>query len=187
MLTESSASGTDFPAALCRAWEREALHAQALGVRVLVLRLGLVLGAGGLLQQLLPGFRLGLGTVFGSGGQWMSWIHLDDVLELIVQNTGEEGGMQGAVNAVAAQPASNGEFARTLAQALRRRIWLRIPAWCLRLMLGEMSTLLLEGQHVLPGRLGQAGYRFRFPTLRCALEDLVRQSSTTGMRRLSHA
>ncbi len=187
VLAESSPSGTDFPAALCRAWEREALRVQFLGVRPVVLRLGLVLGGGGLLQQLRHVFRLGLGAVFGSGRQWMAWIHLDDAVELMALSI-DEPGMHGTLNAVAPQPATSREFARALAQALRRPLWLRVPAWCLRLALGELSTLLVDGQHVVPEKLLQAGYRFRFATLATALADLTgEEQQVPNAQELLHA
>jgi uncharacterized protein (TIGR01777 family) len=187
-LTESCGSGADFPAALCRAWEREALHAQALGIRVVVLRLGLVLGDGGLLAQLRPVFRLGLGAVLGSGRQWMAWLHLDDAVELIAASI-DDCHAQSIVNAVSPEPVTQAQFAAALARALHRPLWLRVPAWCLRLLLGELSTLLIDGQRAVPQSLQQGGYCFRFPSLAAALADLLRPARTRAQnsRRLRHA
>jgi hypothetical protein len=188
VLTEAASSGTDFPATLCRAWEREALHAQCLNVRVVVLRLGLVLGDGGLLQRLQHVFRLGFGAVFGSGRQWMAWLHLDDAVELMAWSIADPDA-HGIVNAVSPRPVTNAEFAAALARALRRPLWLRVPAWCLRLLLGELSALLIDGQRAVPEKLQQSGYRFRFPTLAATLTDLTRarRAPAPGSRQLSNA
>ena len=188
VLTETSDSGTDFPATLCRAWEREALHARSLDVRVVVLRLGLVLGDGGLLERLRHVFRLGMGAVFGSGHQWMAWLHLDDAVELMAWSLADAHA-HGIINAVSPQPVTNAEFAAALGRAVRRPAWLRVPAWCLGLVLGELSTLLVDGQRAVPERLQEAGYSFRFPTLAAALTDLTRagRAGAPGSKELSHA
>jgi uncharacterized protein (TIGR01777 family) len=188
VLAETSAGGTDFPAALCRAWEREALSAQSPDVRVVVLRLGLVLGDGGLLRQLRPVFRLGLGAVFGSGRQWTVWLHIYDAVGLIAWSIATAD-VRGIVNAVSPQPVRNRDFAAALACVLRRPLLLRVPAWCLRLILGEQSTLLIDGQRVVPEKLRLAGYRFRFTTLTAALADLAetRRTAARGSCGLHHA
>jgi len=186
--TEQHSPGEDFPAVLCRSWEREALRARTIGVRVVVLRLGLVLGAGGLLGRLLPAFRLGLGAPLGTGRQWMPWIHLHDVLK-IVEHSLTDVHWHEAINVVAPEPVTNRAFSTRLAAALGRPLWPAIPAWPLRLALGEMSTLLLEGQNAQPTRLAELGYAFRFPTLQEALAQLVTRSFP-GQRhasRVSHA
>jgi uncharacterized protein len=171
-LSESAAAGEDFPAALCSAWEREAHRAQTHGTRVVVLRLGVVLGSGGLLQRLLPLFRLGLGAPLGSGDQWLSWVHIQDVVG-VVDRVLNDATIDGAVNVVAPHAVSNREFSRALACACMRPLWPAIPAILLRWTLGEMSTLLLDGQHVVPTRLHALDYRFRFSTLSAALGDLA--------------
>ena len=187
-VTETSSSSTDFPATLCRAWEREALHAQCLDVRVVVLRLGLVLGDGGLLQRLRRVFRLGVGAVFGGGHQWIAWLHLDDAVELMAWSIANPHA-HGIVNAVSPQAVTNAEFAAALAHALQRPLRLRVPAWCLRLLLGELSTLLIDGQRAVPEKLQQVGYRFRFATLAAALTDLTRpgRAPAPRSRQLRHA
>jgi uncharacterized protein (TIGR01777 family) len=174
---ETAPIGDDFPAVLCNAWEREAARAGALGLRVCRLRLGLVLGTeSGMLAGLLPTFRLGLGAKIGDGRQWMSWIHRDDAVEMIVRALGDPL-FTGAINATAPQPVRQAEFARVLAGLLHRPVWLRIPAGLLRMGLGEMASLLTEGQAVPPRRALEIGFNFRCPELEPALRDLLQPSA----------
>jgi uncharacterized protein (TIGR01777 family) len=176
-LTESMPAGLDFPAMLCAACEKEAKRAEKLDLRVARLRIGLVLGReGGMLKPLLRTFRFGLGGRFGNGQQWMSWIHLDDLLALIIRAI-DDPTFSGAINAVAPQPVTNAEFTRTLAAALHRPAILHAPAFALRLMLGEMATLLLDGQRVVPERADQLGFQFRYRTLDAALAEIVGKKS----------
>lgn len=163
----------DFGHELCRSWEQAALAAADLGVRVCLLRTGLVVGRnGGFLARMLPLFRLGLGGPIGHGRQWMSWVHLQDHIAIIGKLL-EDATLAGVFNATAPNPVSNAEFSRTLAAVLHRPAWLPLPAWLLRAAMGEMAGLLLEGQRVLPARIQQAGYRFHFPDLEIALRDVV--------------
>ncbi len=164
---EDGPAGSDFGAQLCRDWERSIdLPAQT---REVVLRFGVVLGpGGGALQRMLPAFRLGLGGRLGHGRQWMSWIALDDAVRLIVQAL-EEPKMRGVYNAVAPEPVRNAHFARALGGALHRPAVLPVPAAVLRLLLGEMSSLLLGSQRVVSARLPALGFQFRYPTLQGAL------------------
>ncbi len=173
-LTEESPSGVGFLASLCREWEAAARAAERLGVRVVLPRIGVVLGRhGGALAKMLPAFRMGLGGPVGSGAQWMSWIHLDDLIELLLFLLNEAVG--GPVNATAPHPVTNREFARTLGRTLGRPAWARVPAPVLRLLLGEMAEeLLLTGQRVLPHRAEALGFRFRYPTLSEALGAILR-------------
>jgi uncharacterized protein len=181
---ESDTAGSDFPAALCSAWEREADRLRSRGTRVVILRLGLVLGSGGLLQRLLPVFRMGLGAPFGNGAQWMSWVHLEDVVA-IAERALTDAACEGSINVVAPQSVSNRAFSTALASACARPVWPAIPAFLLRWTLGELAMVLLEGQRVEPARLQALGYRFRFPTLSAALRDLVERralpSPATGV------
>ena len=172
-LTEEAPSGSGFLASLCREWEAAARAAERLGVRVVIPRIGVVLGRdGGALAKMLPAFRLGLGGPLGSGAQWMSWIHLDDLVELLLFLLNEAAG--GPVNATAPQPVTNREFARTLGRALCRPAWAWVPAPVLRTLLGEMAEeLLLTGQRVLPQRALAMGFRFRYPTLPEALHAIL--------------
>jgi uncharacterized protein len=175
-LGEDAAPGEDFPAELCRAWEAEAQQAEALGLRVCRLRIGIVLGpGGGALASMLTPFRLGLGGPMGDGRQWMSWVHRADLLALIRWLV-ENGAGAGAWNGTAPQPLDNADFSRTLARVLRRPALLRTPALALRLMFGEMADLLLTGQRVLPRRALAEGFVFRHPELGAALADILRAS-----------
>lgn len=168
-ITEETPSGSGFLASLCREWESAAGAAERLGVQVALLRIGVVLGmGGGPLQKMLPAFRLGLGGPLGTGAQWMSWIHLDDLVDLILFLM--DHAPKGPVNATAPHPVTNAEFARTLGQTLGRPARLRTPAFLLRWGLGEMAEeLLLTGQRVMPARAQAMGYRFRYPLLEEAL------------------
>ena len=174
-LDESAGPGTGFLADVCRAWEEEALAAERLGVRVVRLRLGVVLAAGGgALARMLPPFRAFVGGPLGRGRQWMSWIHRDDVTGLIVAALGNPG-YRGAVNASAPQPVTNRDFAAFLGRTLARPASLPTPAFALRLALGEMSEMLLTGQRVLPGVATRLAYHWRYPELGAALRASVRR------------
>ena len=172
ILTEVSAPASDFLARVVVEWEEAAQQAESLGIRVVRLRFGMVLGPGGALAKLLPLFRFGVGGKLGSGHQWMSWIHIDDAVNLIlfVLNFAT---IRGAVNATAPQPVTNEEFTERLAIALHRPAILPVPAFALKLALGEMSEMVLAGQRVLPTVAKSAGFRFQYPDLRAALENLL--------------
>ncbi len=172
LLSEQSEPGHGFLAELCRDWEDEADRAAALGVRVVKLRAGLVLGRGGALARMLTPFRLGLGGPVGSGRQWMSWIHIDDLVRLI-RLAVEAPSLAGAVNATAPHPVTNLEFARTLASVLHRPALFPVPAFALKLAFGEMAEVLLGSQRVLPHAAVAAGFRFEYPQLRPALENVL--------------
>jgi len=174
LLTEDSKPGSDFLAGLARDWEAEALKAEALGIRVVLARFGIILAQqGGALAKMLLPFKLGVGGSLGSGKQWMSWITLDDVVA-IIRLTIENGAMRGAMNVVAPQPVQNGEFTKVLAKVLRRPGLFPAPALALRLALGEMAdALLLSSQRVTTEKLQQFGYRFRFPELSSALQSVL--------------
>jgi uncharacterized protein (TIGR01777 family) len=175
VLDEDASPGADFLAGVCKEWEQEALRAETLGVRVVRLRLGVVLAAGGgALGRMLPPFRAFLGGPIGSGRQWMSWIHRDDVTGLVIDILANEA-YRGAVNATAPQPVSNRDFADLLGRTLARPASLRMPAFALRLLVGAMAELLLTGQRVLPGVATRAGYRWRYPELGSALRASVRR------------
>ncbi|MGH8435335.1 MAG: TIGR01777 family oxidoreductase [Pseudomonas sp.] len=172
-LRESAAPvSEDFASQLCGAWEETAQRATTLGIRVVLVRTGLVLANdGGFLKRLLPPFKLGLGGPIGNGRQWMSWVHLADQIALIDFLLRQESA-QGPYNACAPQPVRNLEFSRALGRVLHRPAFLPVPAVVLRLALGELSGLLLGGQRVLPARLSEAGFSFRFNDLDSALNDL---------------
>lgn len=170
LLTEQSACcQSDFSQQLCADWEAEALEAENLGVRVCRVRTGLVLAAdGGLLQRMLPAFRLGLGGRLGNGKQWMSWIHREDWLAMVERMLTDRT-LQGAYNATAPYPVTNSEFSHTLASTLNRPALLPVSAWLLEKMLGEMAQLVLGSQRVLPERWQANGYGFAYPSLPEAL------------------
>lgn len=175
-LDEDSPPVKEFQHDLCQAWEEAALAAVEAGWRVCILRLGIVLGpGGGALQQMLPAFRLGLGGPIGNGRQWMSWIHLEDVLAAITFLQVEES-LSGIFNATAPHPVMNRQFARALGAALRRPAVLPVPGLALRAALGELSHLLLTGQHVLPRRLQAAGFGFAYPRVEDALGQIFPQA-----------
>lgn len=171
--TEDSAGRPAFTHELCAAWEHEALAARQHGVRVCLLRTGIVLGAeGGVLARMLLPFELGLGGPMGSGRQWMSWIHLDDLVGLIIHCILVET-VEGALNGTAPAPVRNAEFARELGRALHRPALLRVPAVALRLALGQLAEeALLGGQRVLPKKAAETGYQFLYPTLEEALGEI---------------
>ncbi len=174
ILTEASPAGHGFLADLVRAWEAEALRASAWGARVVCTRFGLILAReGGALKPMLPLFRLGLGGPLGSGRQWWSWIHLDDVVAAIIAAITAPA-LEGPVNVVGPQPVSNRDFARALGAALHRPAVLPAPAAALRLILGGMADeMILSSQRVLPTKLQAQGFAFRWPDLAPALANLV--------------
>ncbi|HEX3901553.1 MAG TPA: TIGR01777 family oxidoreductase [Polyangia bacterium] len=174
ILTEASGVGQGFAAELSRDWEAEAMKATEIGLRVVLLRSGLVLAKeGGILRKILPPFRIGLGGKIGSGTQWMPWIHLDDEIGLI-RHAMEHEAVEGPLNLVAPEPVTNGEFVRALGEALGRPTALTAPAFALRLAFGAMTDeLLLASQRAMPVRTLETGYTFRHPLLREALGELV--------------
>ncbi|MEG2804169.1 TIGR01777 family oxidoreductase [Stenotrophomonas sp.] len=173
-LDEASAPGDDFAAMLCRQWEAEAFKADEIGVRTCVVRTGIVLDRdGGALARMLPPFRLGLGGPMGDGRQWMSWIHREDLVGLILWLLANDAA-RGAYNGTAPGTLTNADFARTLAKVLGRPALLTTPAFALKLAFGEMAQLLLTGQNVQPVRALDGGYRFQYPTLDGALEAILR-------------
>jgi uncharacterized protein (TIGR01777 family) len=171
IVDESAPPGDDFLAALAQDWEAAALEAQDVAT-VTLLRTGLVLGrGGGVLDALLPLFRLGLGGPWGSGDQWWSWIHLQDHIGLILYAL--EHGLSGPINLTAPNPVSVAEFAGALGKALHRPAFVPAPAFALKLMLGEAADALLELQRAIPTRALEAGFEFQFPILGEALQDLL--------------
>lgn len=170
---ESNAAAADFGARLCSAWEQEARKAEACKVRTCLLRTGLVLSRdGGMLKQMLLPFRLGLGARIGGGRQWMSWIHIDDQVAILLKLL-DESGHRGAFNLCAPNPVNNAAFTKSLAAAVKRPALLAAPAFAVNAALGESAYLLLGGQKVRPARLVSSGYRFRHPELIGALTELI--------------
>ncbi len=172
-LDEMAGAGNDFAANLCKAWEGAALAAEKYGVRVCLLRTGLILSKnGGLLGRMLPPFRLGLGARLGDGKQWMSWVHIDDYVAMVLFLLSDEQ-MHGPYNMTAPHPVTNAEFTRALAHSLHRPVYFIAPGMVLKLGMGERACLLLEGQRVLPKKLKASGRQFVFGELESALHDLL--------------
>lgn len=171
-LAETAAAGTGFLPDLCAHWEKRILSAEDLGVRAAVLRIGIVLSReGGMLGTVLPVFRAGLGGRLGSGRQWMSWIHLDDVVRLFL-HTLENDEVHGPVNATAPMPVRNQVFTRALATSVGRPAILPVPSLGLRLAFGEMASVMTSSQRVVPLAAEESGFRFQHPTLGDALAEI---------------
>ncbi len=173
VLTESSAPGDGYLAELCAEWEAAAIEAEALGVRVVRPRIGVVLGRGGsAFGKLLLVFKSGLGGRLGSGSQWMPWIHLDDLRAALVHAVLSDS-LVGAANCTAPQPERNRDFTRKFAAALHRPAVLPVPGFALKLALGGFGGALLAGQRALPAALEADGFRFRHPSLESALAEMT--------------
>ncbi len=171
VMTEQSPAGNDFLANVVQQWEKEANRAQSM-VRVVCMRFGLILGKnGGALPTIAMAYRMYMGGTLGSGNQFYSWIHIDDIVGMICFAL-QETSVHGIFNAVSPNPVVMREFGKTLASVLQRPHWLPAPGFAIRAVLGEMSILVLEGQRVLPERMLEQGYVFRHPTLREALQNI---------------
>jgi uncharacterized protein len=171
---EYQACYPEFSHQLCKRWESLALAAQSDKTRVCLLRTGIVLANNqGALAKMLPAFKFGLGGPIGDGQQMMSWIHLADMVRVILACINNKA-LIGAINATAPQPVSNYDFSHGLCQVLHRPCILTTPAWLVKLLFGELSDLLLYGQNVIPNKLQQQDFSFEFPTLTAALTDLLR-------------
>jgi uncharacterized protein (TIGR01777 family) len=168
MLDEKAAPGRDFLAELCVEWEAEARAAESLGLRVVSPRFGVVLGPGGALSKMLTPFKMGVGGRLGSGHQWMPWIHLDDVVGLLLLSASNPA-LSGPVNATAPAAVTNREFTKALGAALGRWTIFPMPAFMLRLVVGEFATVLLSSQRVVPRVATQTGYAYLHPDLPGAL------------------
>jgi len=175
-IDEKSSCGSGFSSKLCLDWEHEAQRAEALGIRTCYLRTGIVLGEnGGALSKMLPAFKLGLGGPMGNGQQWMSWIHIDDLIGIILHVINNKD-IKGAVNGTAPNPVTNKVFSSTLARVLKRPAFFPMPAFVLKLMLGEMAQeLLLSGQRVMPKKMLDAAYDFQYAELEDALRKVVQE------------
>ncbi len=174
LIDKQMSCDSSFSSKLCFDWELEAQQAEALGIRTCYLRTGIVLGKnGGALSKMLPAFKLGLGGPMGNGRQWMSWIHIDDLIGIILHVINNKN-LKGAINGTAPNPETNKVFSSTLARVLKRPAFLSMPAIMLKLMLGEMAQeLLLSGQRVTPIKILDAGYDFQYAELENALREVV--------------
>jgi uncharacterized protein (TIGR01777 family) len=173
-VTEDAPPGDDFLAGVCVAWEREALAARDLGLRVVNLRAAVVLDSGGgALAKMLPFFRLGIGGPVAGGKQYLSWIHADDIVGLYLAALDGDT-WEGAFNASAPEPATNRDFSRALGRALRRPAFAPVPGLAVRLLYGDMAEIVTEGQRAVPARAVERGYAFRHTDLEAALSDALR-------------
>lgn len=171
-VAESSPNGDDFFAEICRAWESAAMRAEQQGVRVVLLRSGIVLHkSGGVLQRFLLPFNLFVGGPLGPGTQWVSWIHREDAMHAILFAL-ENRTLSGPANLAAPEPVTMRDFCRELGKAMGRPSWFRVPEFALRLALGEMVDVVIKGQRAVPKKLLDAGFVFRFPNLADAFSDL---------------
>ena len=173
VVTEKTMPNDEFAHRLCKQWEAAAKPIEAMGVRLAIVRIGLVLEAGGgSLEKMLPPFKWGVGGRFGSGEQFMPWIHRDDLVAAILFLINQEG-LSGAFNGSAPHPVTNATFTKTLASHLNRPAIFPVPAFVLKAGFGEMSRLLLTGADMRPARLEEAGFSFQYPTLDKALEAIL--------------
>lgn len=170
---ENSPGGDDFLAEVCKEWESAAEKVKNTGTRLVILRLGIVLGMGGALAKMLPAFRLFAGGPIGTGKQWFSWIHRDDVVNLILYAL-QNPQVEGVLNATAPHPVRMNELCETLGEVLQRPSWLPVPSFALELLLGDGAKVVLEGQQVLPKRTLVSGFQYEYPKLRSALEEIVK-------------
>ncbi|MDX9719365.1 MAG: TIGR01777 family oxidoreductase [Myxococcota bacterium] len=177
LLEEQGSSGEGFLAEVCQEWEREALAAAELGIRVVLIRSGVVLARnGGALAKMLTPFKMGVGGRLGHGQQWMPWIHLDDEVGLLLHAAQNES-LSGPLNAVAPEPVRNSEFTRTLAKVLGRPAFVPVPGAALKLLFGEMSQVLTASQRAVPQAAQESGYVFKYPALEQALVALLKTES----------
>ncbi|MDO7085614.1 TIGR01777 family oxidoreductase [Pseudocolwellia sp. AS88] len=173
-IDEYGSGDNSFSSELCQQWEALAVEAETLGIRTCLLRTGVVLGKnGGALSKMLPPFKLGLGGKIGSGKQWMSWIHLDDLVGIILHCIVNEE-VKGAINGTAPEPKTNADFSQSLGKALNRPTVLPMPAFVIKLLMGNMGEeLLLAGKKIIPAKALATGYVFKYPKLDAALVDIV--------------
>jgi uncharacterized protein len=169
---ENSPAGNDFLAAVCKDWEAAAQPAKNAGTRLAILRLGIVLGMGGALAKMLPPFKLFAGGPIGTGKQWFSWIHREDVVDLILYSL-QNSQVQGVLNATAPNPVRMNELCQTLGEVLSRPSWLPVPGFALEMLLGDGAKVVLEGQKVLPKQTLASGFQYQYPMLKLALEEIL--------------
>ena len=169
---ETSLSGNDFLAQVCQAWEAEARKVENAGVRLIILRFGIVLGNGGALGKMIPPFKLFAGGPIGSGRQWFSWIHVDDLVNLILQalTTAE---IEGVYNGTAPNPVRMADLSQTLGRVMNRPSWLPVPGFAIEALLGDGAIVVLEGQQVMPKRTMETGFEYKYPNLQSALTQIL--------------
>ncbi|BAZ50987.1 hypothetical protein NIES4103_36100 [Nostoc sp. NIES-4103] len=169
---ETSLPANDFLAQVCKAWEAEATKVKDVGVRLVILRFGIVLGLGGALGKMITPFKLFAGGPIGSGRQWFSWIHVDDLVNLIVQALTKPE-MEGVYNATAPNPVRMADLSQTMGQVMNRPSWLPVPGFAIEALLGDGAIVVLEGQKVLPKRTLASGFEYQYPNLQPALKEIL--------------
>ncbi|MEA5625354.1 TIGR01777 family oxidoreductase [Nostoc sp. UHCC 0251] len=169
---ETSLAGNDFLAQVCQAWEAEAKKVKDAGVRLVILRFGIVLGNGGALGKMIPPFKLFAGGPIGSGRQWFSWIHVDDLVNLILQALTKPE-IEGVYNATAPNPVRMADLSQTLGRVMNRPSWLPVPAFAIEALLGDGAIVVLEGQQVLPKRTVETGFEYKYTNLQSALTQIL--------------
>lgn len=169
---ETSPAGEDFLAQVCQVWEAEAEKVKQTGTRLVIVRTGIVLGMGGALGKMLLPFKLFAGGPLGSGRQWFSWIHRDDLVNLILRSLAQPE-MQGVYNATAPNPVRMDEFCKALGEVMNRPSWLPVPGFALEALLGDAAQVVLEGQQVLPKRTLESGFEYKYPTVKQALQQIL--------------
>ena len=169
---ENSPSGNDFLAQVCQNWEAEAQKVTASGVRLVILRIGIVLANGGALGKMIGPFKMFAGGPIGSGKQWFSWIHRDDLVNLICQGI-ERSDMSGAYNATSPNPVRMNQLCQTLGEVMNRPSWLPVPDFVLEVLLGDGAVVVLEGQQVLPQKTQSTGFNYQYAELKPALSEIV--------------
>jgi uncharacterized protein len=170
---ETSTNGHDFLAQVCQAWEAEAKKIEASGVRLVILRFGIVLGIGGALGKMITPFKLFAGGPIGSGKQWFSWIHLDDIVNLILLAL-TKAEIEGVYNATAPNPVRMSELSQTMGQVMSRPSWLPVPSFAIEALLGDGAIVVLEGQQVQPKRTLKTGFEYLYPNLKPALAQILK-------------
>ncbi|MCU0549522.1 MAG: TIGR01777 family oxidoreductase [Leptolyngbya sp. Prado105] len=170
--TENSEAGKDFLAEVCQAWEAEANKVKDSGTRLVILRIGIVLENGGALGKMLAPFKMFAGGPIGSGKQWFSWIHREDLVNLILKALTSD--MEGVYNATAPNPVKMADLTTTLGQVMNRPSWLPVPGFALEALLGDGAIVVLEGQQVLPQRTLSAGFQYQYPSVKEALQAILK-------------
>jgi uncharacterized protein (TIGR01777 family) len=171
---ENSPSGSDFLAQVCQAWEAEAEKVKESGTRLVILRTGIVLGMGGAIAKMLPPFRMFAGGPIGSGTQWFSWIHREDMVSLIIKAI-TDSSMSGTYNATAPNPVRMSEFSNELGKAMNRPSWLPVPGFVIEALLGDAAIVVLEGQQVIPQRTQQTGFQYQYSAVAGAIEAVLQE------------
>ncbi|MDJ0633171.1 MAG: TIGR01777 family oxidoreductase [Xenococcaceae cyanobacterium MO_188.B29] len=169
---ETSSSGNDFLAEVCQKWEEEAAKVKEAGVRLVIPRIGIVLANGGALGKMIGPFQMFAGGPIGSGRQWFSWIHRDDLVGLIIEAL-KRPDMEGVFNATAPNPVRMSQFCQTLGEVMNRPSWLPVPDFVLELLLGDGSKVVLEGQQVIPKQTQGVGFQYQYPQLKPALQEIL--------------